>query len=544
MSFVGRKLKMSSRQIATSVFIVWMICLICILSNVSIKTTPGQNEVIKVGLDKDFAPFEWGNDNEVRGFDVDLMNHMAEDMNQPVEYYPLIWDDVLESVKNETIDVLFATDTPERREFFDFSVPILYISNRIYVQENVFGITNIHDLANHTVAVCNLYATHEYIKENVPEAHLVLVNNIVEGIEMLSNGEVFAFFTDYHTTNYYIVQRNFKGLKVIGDPIILGPFCMGVKKGNHELLAQLNVSLTNVINSGKYDLAYEKWFGTEIKGSYPEITTWLFVIFLALIGGFGLLLLWNYSLAKSVHKKTQELKGSNELTKKLNQELERLVIEEELYHTMLGHFLRNDLQKITFNLESFLSKTETKISPEKMYRNEDIKSIIELCYSSSEKIQAVSDIFMVLQAEEQKKKTSLLYLIDSVTPSLEIPVIIDETLKKSDVEVEIDERFFREMITNIFLFISHTNGKEIKVSCFQDEAQISIVIVDNNCDPIPINISTELSSSITENWVSLGHYLRITLVSAIARKCRGKLIIKPLDPVGNEFRIVFPEMDD
>jgi len=173
---------MSSRQISKKVFIIWIIFLTCILSNVPIQTAVGQNGVIKVGLDKDFAPFEWGHDGEVNGFDVDLMNYMAEDLNRSVEYYPLIWDEVLESVKNETIDVLFATDTPERRVFFDFSLPILYSRWSIYVKENVFGITNILDLANHTVAVCYLYASHEYINETVPGAHLVLVDNIDIGI--------------------------------------------------------------------------------------------------------------------------------------------------------------------------------------------------------------------------------------------------------------------------------------------------------------------------------------------------------------------------
>jgi hypothetical protein len=142
-----------------------------------------------------------------------------------------------------------------------------------------------------SVAVCNLYASHEYIKENVPDAHLILINNVEEGIEMFYNGEGFAFFTDYHQANYYILQIGYTGLKVIGDPIIMGPFCLGVKKGNHKLLSQLNVSLTNVKNSGKYDLVYEKWFGTVIERDflYPEIAKWLFPIILALICGAGFL---------------------------------------------------------------------------------------------------------------------------------------------------------------------------------------------------------------------------------------------------------------
>ena len=353
---------MSSRQISKKVFIIWIIFLTCILSNVPIQTAVGQNGVIKVGLDKDFAPFEWGHDGEVNGFDVDLMNYMAEDLNRSVEYYPLIWDEVLESVKNGTIDVLFATDTPERRVFFDFSLPILYSRWSIYVRENVFGITNILDLANHTVAVCYLYASHEYINETVPGAHLVLVDNIDIGIEMLYNGEVFAFFTDYYQANYYILQKGYTGLKVIGDPVNMGPFCLGVKKGNHELLSQLNVSLTNVMNSGNYDSIYEKWFGTEIEVDFPyaEIAQFFFISILVLICGSGFLLLWNYSLKKSVNNKTQELTNAKDLLEERlielkNNEQEIKESEEkyrkaynraEFYKDIFAHDINNILQSI------------------------------------------------------------------------------------------------------------------------------------------------------------------------------------------------------
>ncbi len=275
-----------------------------------VENASGQDEIIKYGVDPGWPPGEFVEDGKVKGFDVDLVQSIGNDMGCIVEYYPMDWNDVLESVKNGTLDILCATDTPERREFFDFSKPILNLSNRIFVNENVVGISDIYDLANHTVAVVNQYATQVYLEENVPDAHIVIVDKVEDGLEMLVNGEVFALFDEMHIVSYYIQEHNYEGIKVIGEELVFGPFCIAVKKGNSSLLEKINNAIVNVLENGEYDRIYEKWFGSGFSSNKisREILIIIFIIVVFSISGFGLLTLWNRTLTKRIGDKTRELK--------------------------------------------------------------------------------------------------------------------------------------------------------------------------------------------------------------------------------------------
>ncbi|MBA7590142.1 hypothetical protein ES708_32248 [subsurface metagenome] len=259
------------------------------------KYASAQGDIIKYGVDPGWPPGEFVENGKVKGFDIDLVQSIVDDMGSVVEYYPMDWDDVLESVKNGSLDILCAIDTPERREFFDFSKPILNLSNRIFVKEEDVGISSVHDLANHTVAVVNQYATHIYLEDNVPDAHLVVVDKVEEGLEMLVNGEVFAFFDEMHIVSYYIQEHNYEGLKVIGEELVFGPFCIAVKKGNTILLEKLNNAIDNVIEAGEYDRIYEKWFGIGLQPNKFSIETLIIIaIFLLIsVSGMGILSLWN-----------------------------------------------------------------------------------------------------------------------------------------------------------------------------------------------------------------------------------------------------------
>ncbi|MHA1475678.1 MAG: transporter substrate-binding domain-containing protein [Promethearchaeota archaeon] len=296
--------------------VVFTILVIQITNNLNLKLNnlpkyaSAQGDIIKYGVDPGWPPGEFVENGQVKGFDVDLVQSIGDDMGSVVEYYPMDWNDVLESVKNGSLDILCATDTPERREFFDFSKPILNLSNRIFVKENVVGISSVNDLVNHTVAVVNQYATHIYLEENVPDAYLVIVDNVEDGLEMLVNGEVFALFDEIHIVSYYIQEHNYEGLKVIGDELVFGPFCIAVKKGNTSLLEKINKALDNVFEAGEYDRIYEKWFGIGLQpNNFSTETLIIIAIFLLIsVSGIGILTLWNRTLKKRVNEKTVELK--------------------------------------------------------------------------------------------------------------------------------------------------------------------------------------------------------------------------------------------
>ena len=226
-----------------------------------------------------------------------------------------------------------------------------------------------------------------------------------------------------------------------------------------------------------------------------------------------------------------------DLTERIQAEerLKKVKREEELYHTMQSHFIKNDLQKITFALE-------LKQRYSDKYEQDDLKVIIDVCHRTSRTIDRVNKIYSVLQSDLRSdiKHRSLMQLIRSVSSKY------DFTLKFKcegmDLQVLIDE-YFTDLLTEIFTFIEKSTNEEVFLSCgwsIDDESFFNILIEENYSDPLPHDLCSRIAQGVSEEWESLGHYSGLTLASVVANYYGGKLLITPLDVKGNSFRILLP----
>ena len=69
-------------------------------------------KVYRVAMNAEFAPFESMNEkNEAQGFDVDLMNAMAEVGHFKVEYKHQPWESLFAALKNGDVDMLASAVT-------------------------------------------------------------------------------------------------------------------------------------------------------------------------------------------------------------------------------------------------------------------------------------------------------------------------------------------------------------------------------------------------------------------------------------------------
>jgi signal transduction histidine kinase/ABC-type amino acid transport substrate-binding protein/ActR/RegA family two-component response regulator len=267
---------------------------------------------LKVGIDQNAEPIEFEQNGEARGFNVDIMSAIALDMGYNVDYIFMGWTDVLESVKNGSLDIMFATETPERRTTYAFSTSYLNISWGIYTQEEVIGISTVEDLENHTVAAVKDFASYNYLKENHPDIHLIPVNTTKQGLDLLASGQIFSFYGQEHMVQYQIQKynRTYSSIKSIGEIIKYRSMCIASNKANTDLMIKINNSFTIIFENGKYDEVYKKWYGVHLFQDPNEVSTeiWKWTIY-ALIGLASttfLLMLWSYQLKKKVKQKTTE----------------------------------------------------------------------------------------------------------------------------------------------------------------------------------------------------------------------------------------------
>ena len=233
--------------------------------------------------------------------------------------------------------------------------------------------------------------------------------------------------------------------------------------------------------------------------------------------------------------------------KKAENKLLQVKLEEERYHAMMSHFLRNDLQKIVSSLEYMLLDDPPISGSSQM----TCENIIQTATRSSKTIEKVTLIYEVLQAEP---------IIDTLTD----PKIVDfsEFIEEIISEFKSDKikftlnipswsikqyDYLSISIRELIMFLIDSNGgldsndSNICIeSSFLDQ-NLVISISDTASTPIPSSISERLTAKITERWESHGFYVGITLASVIIQYFKGKLKITPQSNQGNIFQLFLPK---
>ena len=81
------------------------------------------NDVVKVGINAEFKPFEYYEGNDLKGFDVELMNLIGEKIGKKIEFVNMDFDALIPAVLSERVDCAISaiTVTEDRDKVIDYS---------------------------------------------------------------------------------------------------------------------------------------------------------------------------------------------------------------------------------------------------------------------------------------------------------------------------------------------------------------------------------------------------------------------------------------
>lgn len=229
-----------------------------------------ESNVLKVGTNAEFAPFEYINEEDgttIEGFDIDLINAIAADQGMTVEMENLEFDGLVMALQNGSIDAAIAgmSVTPERVEQVDFTETYYDAGLNIAVAIDDDSIASEEDLAGKVVTAQQGTTGADKAME-LQEAGVVadvkLLANINVCMMALANGEVDAVIMDIPVNNKYVAAHPDE-VKIAAEFVVEEPeqFAIAVAKGNTELLEKLDAGLANVKEDGTYDALIDKYFG-------------------------------------------------------------------------------------------------------------------------------------------------------------------------------------------------------------------------------------------------------------------------------------------
>ena len=225
-----------------------------------------QQDVWRVGTDASYAPFGFQDESshEYVGYDIDIIRAIAASQGHEVTIKNLNFDGLIPALQTGDLDIAISdmTINEDRSRTVDFTDSYYKAGLSIVVRADETRINNFDDLRGMHVGV-TIGSTGAEVARAIPNADLHEFSTISDAFLDLYNGGVDAVVNDTPVDEYY-VQNKGKGIaKVVPVQINQEDLGIAVKKGNAELLRQLNAGLHTIKENGTYAEIYRKWFGKE-----------------------------------------------------------------------------------------------------------------------------------------------------------------------------------------------------------------------------------------------------------------------------------------
>lgn len=229
-------------------------------------TGGGKGDVLRVGTEATFPPFETTDDDDnIIGFDIDLIKAIAEDNGWEIEVVHLNFDTLIEELKSGKLDIVVAAMTirDDRAEQVLFSDPYFDAYQTLVVRADEtrdISVDNIVDL-NLKVAV-QMGTTGSFEAEDIlgDENHpnLKQFRRANEAFMELKAGRTDVVIIDEPVAKKYIEQLG--GMKLLGDPFTDEQYGIAVRKTETGMMSKINASLQKLKANGEYDAIFKKWF--------------------------------------------------------------------------------------------------------------------------------------------------------------------------------------------------------------------------------------------------------------------------------------------
>ena len=210
------------------------------------------NDVIKMGTNAAFPPFEYTLGTEVVGFDVTVSQLISRDYGKKLKVVDMNFDGLIAALQSGSIDFIAAgmTATEERRKNVDFSEPYYLSKQTIIVKASDKTVASVNDLKGKVVGVQAGTTGELFATEEIEGLNVKSFKTGIDAALALKNGAIEAIIID-ELPAQEIVRRNVE-LKLVDDDFYTDEYAIAVKKGNSELLNSINKTIEKIKADGTY----------------------------------------------------------------------------------------------------------------------------------------------------------------------------------------------------------------------------------------------------------------------------------------------------
>lgn len=226
-----------------------------------------QAETLRVGMSGGYFPFTYVEQDELKGFEVDVMNAVGELSGDDIEFVTASFSGLAGMLESGRIDTIAnqITITPEREAKYVFTEPYVYDGAQVVVRAGNDTIQGVEDLSGKSVAV-NLGSNYEQLLRELPNADEIDIRTYESNIEQdVALGRVEAFVMDRVSATQVISERSLP-LELAGQPFstIENALPFRDDEAGREQRDRIDAALAELRENGTLREISEKWFNTDI----------------------------------------------------------------------------------------------------------------------------------------------------------------------------------------------------------------------------------------------------------------------------------------
>jgi polar amino acid transport system substrate-binding protein len=219
-----------------------------------------EDGILTVGTDTPFPPFEIGQPPDISGYDIEVMNAIAEELGLEAEYTDTGFATIFRDTANGQFDTAAAASTilKPREKTVDFTDPYYEAQQALLVTEDS-DIESVEDLSGAIVGAQDGTTGETYANDETDAAE---VRGFPEGpnaVSALTSGQVDAVIIDQPVAVDAIEQTG--GVEIVEEIQTNELYGFAVAPDNDALREAMNEALATLKEDGTITDLYAEYFG-------------------------------------------------------------------------------------------------------------------------------------------------------------------------------------------------------------------------------------------------------------------------------------------
>lgn len=230
-----------------------------------------QADPIRIATEGVYPPFNYVENGELTGFDVDIAKALCAQMKAECTIVTQDWDGMIPGLMASKYDAIIASMaiTAERKKKIDFTTKY-YNTPAVFIAAKDSGITEVtpEALAGKAIGVQGSTTQATFLEAKYPGSDIRTYTSVDEASADLAAGRIDLVLSDKVILSAWMEKSGEGCCAIVGgditDPLFGEGKGIGVRKEDAALKAKFQAALDAILKDGEYQKINDKYFSFSI----------------------------------------------------------------------------------------------------------------------------------------------------------------------------------------------------------------------------------------------------------------------------------------